>query len=79
MKRAIEEETKDYIVIVRSEGLFSLGNFYLDKNLEFIKELGDNVVWSGYSYEEIKEIVTNDAEKWRYTYIIEEFKKEVIV
>lgn len=67
--KEITKEEKEYIVSVRNVN----GTYFLSPELEFVDGLCDRVLWSNYTYKEIEEIIKKDAEKWEYSYSIEEF------
>ena len=62
---------KNYVVIVSDR----IGNFYLRPDLEFSESLGDDVLWPAdeWDIESIENYVFDDAQKYNYTYKIEEF------
>ena len=62
---------KNYVVIVSNWN----GNFYLRPDLEFSESLGDDVLWPADEWDEdsIKKYIDEDAQKYSYTYKIEEF------
>ena len=62
---------KNYVVIVYS----CSGSYYLRPDLEFSESLGDDVLWPADEWDEdsIKKYIDEDAQKYSYTYKIEEF------
>ena len=62
---------KNYVVIVCNGN----GFYYLRPDLEFAEGLGDDVLWPAdeWDMESIENYVFDDAQKYSYTYKIEEF------
>lgn len=65
------DRMKNYIVIVCNCN----GSYYLRPDLEFSESLGDDVLWPAdeWDKESIENYIFDDAQKYSYTYKIEEF------
>lgn len=62
-------EQKEYVVIASN---VSFKDMYITKDLNMVHSLYDKCIWD-YDYDVIDAIVSKDAQKYNYTYEIEEF------
>lgn len=62
-------EQKEYVVIASN---VSFKDMYITKDLDMVDSLSDKCVWD-LDYDVIDDIVSKDAQKYNYTFDIEEF------